>query len=109
MASGLRSKESIATGIARSIRGQIKRSLDDLDELNAEGAVHELRKRLKRTRALLRLVRAQIGDKAFHKLDACMRDSGHQVADLRDAEVLLSTLGGLKDVRGMRVSSDTVE
>lgn len=109
MAFGLRPKESIAKGIARSIRGQIKRSLDDLDDLNAEGSVHELRKRFKRIRALLRLVRPEIGDKAFRKLDACVRESGQQVAELRDADVLLSTLDGLKDISGLRVSSDTVE
>jgi CHAD domain-containing protein len=109
MAFGLRPKENIAKGITRSIQSQIKRSLSDLDDLNAEGSVHELRKRFKRIRALLRLVRSQIGDKAFRKLDACVRESGRKVADFRDADVLLSTLDGLRDANGIRVRSDTAE
>lgn len=52
--------------------------------------VHQLRKHLKKTRGLLRLVRPVFPD--FAPANAALRDGARHLADLRDAEVRLATL-----------------
>lgn len=56
-------------------------------------AVHEIRKSVKKLRALLRLVRPGLGDHA--RLDRRLRDAGRHVSALRDADVLMETLDAL--------------
>ncbi|MEA2140215.1 MAG: hypothetical protein QOC91_314, partial [Solirubrobacteraceae bacterium] len=58
-------------------------------------AIHEVRKALKRLRALLRLVRDELGERAYARESALVRRAGKRLAQARDAEVLLSTLDDL--------------
>jgi CHAD domain-containing protein len=102
MTFALRSEEPIAKGLKRSLRSDIKRALRELDGLNSEGLIHELRKRIKRMRALLRLVRHDIGTKAFRCIDTRFQKAGKQLAELRDAEVLRTTADKLKNDRVVR-------
>ncbi|MCW3057232.1 MAG: domain containing protein, partial [Solirubrobacterales bacterium] len=60
-----------------------------------EKAVHEIRKALKRLRALVRLLRHELGEEAFARESAALRDAGRRLAGARDAEVLLDTLDSL--------------
>jgi CHAD domain-containing protein len=76
MAFGLRTKESISAGLTRSVQSELKRALREVNELNAEGTVHAIRKRIKRIRALVRLVEDDIGEKPFAKIDARLQESG---------------------------------
>ena len=57
--------------------------------------VHETRKALKRLRALLVLLRAQLGSKRYAREKAALRDCGRRLAGARDAEVMLGTLDSL--------------
>lgn len=57
------------------------------------GAVHDSRKRVKKLRALLRLVRAGFPDGAAE--NAVLRDAAGGLSALRDAEVMLATHDGL--------------
>jgi CHAD domain-containing protein len=109
MTFALRSKEPIAKGLVRSIGSDIKRALRELDSLNAEETIHELRKRLKRMRALIRLVRHDIGSKAFRLIDDRLQHSAKQLTDLRDAEVLVQTVDELKNDRGVRIGPNAFQ
>jgi len=60
-----------------------------------EKAVHETRKALKRLRALLRLLEHELGEKAFARENAALRDIAGRLSGARDAEVMLDTLDAL--------------
>jgi CHAD domain-containing protein len=109
MTFALRSGESISKGLKRSLVSDLKRALREVDALNSEGHIHELRKRIKRMRALLRLVHQNIGSQAFHCVDARLQKAGKQLAELRDAEVSLTTLEGLKNDRVVRIQPKAVQ
>jgi CHAD domain-containing protein len=57
--------------------------------------VHETRKALKRLRALLVLLRAELGPKRYAREKAALRDCARRLAGARDAEVMLGTLDSL--------------
>jgi CHAD domain-containing protein len=74
---------------------------DALEELTGphpgprDGAVHEARKSFKKVRAVLRLVRPVIGEKTYREENACFRDAGRPLTEVRDAKILIETLDGL--------------
>lgn len=57
--------------------------------------VHDTRKVLKRLRALLVLLRAEVPTKRYARESAALRDCGRRLAGARDAEVMLGTLDSL--------------
>ncbi len=59
--------------------------------------VHELRKQLKKMRALLRLIRIPIGNSKYKSCNYFFRDFGREFGDARDAKVRVGTLQSLKE------------
>ena len=96
---GLRSRERAADGLRRMALAQLDLAIETLGPAGGraldERAVHETRKALKRLGALLRLLRADIGEQAFARERDVVRDAGRALAGARDAEVMLATLDGL--------------
>jgi CHAD domain-containing protein len=84
-------------------RCAIERIEDALGQLDTgrtddpEGAVHEARKDIKKTRALLRLYRSSLGDATYRNENRALRDAGRALSGMRDADVLLETIGGLAE------------
>lgn len=76
-------------GAVAQLMGETDDSIDD--------AVHDARKRFKKTRALLRLVRDEIGDEVYRCENAFFRDAGRVLSPLRDGQVLVATLDGLSE------------
>lgn len=66
--------------------GQDVDAREDFDD-----AVHELRKSLKRSRAVLRLVRGPLGDYRYRQENTALRDTGRLWGPTRDAAVLVET------------------
>jgi CHAD domain-containing protein len=100
----LKSGEPLPEGIARIARGRIDHALDELrgkTESTPEEAVHEARKDLKKLRALLRLVRGELGESTFAREGVCFRDAGRELAAARDSDVMLATLKGLDIPAGL--------
>lgn len=62
------------------------------DETILDSKVHLARKAFKRTRAILRLVRPEIGDSVFRKSNDTVRDQARLLSELRTARVLVGTL-----------------
>jgi CHAD domain-containing protein len=94
----LRAGEAVPRGIARIARGRIDHALDELQgrtDSSPEEAVHEARKDMKKLRAVVRLVRADIGDHVYRRENECFRDAGQELSGVRDADVMLSTLAKL--------------
>lgn len=59
-------------------------------------AIHESRKCFKRVRALLRLVRAGIGEAVYARENAAFRDIADLLASSRDRHVLLQTIASIE-------------
>jgi hypothetical protein len=59
--------------------------------------VHESRKAFKRSRAVVRLVRDEIGDDAYRRENTAYRDMGRRLSAARDARVLVEVLDDLVD------------
>ncbi len=95
----LKHEEGTAQGIERIALGRIDDALEqlrDFDERPAE-SVHEARKDLKKVRSLLRLVRDDIGEKAYARENRRFRDAGRRLSRTRDAEVKLQTIAALQE------------
>jgi CHAD domain-containing protein len=75
----------------------------DLDE-----AAHDARKRCKKMRALLRLVRKDLGRRVYRKNNASLRDAARTLSRVRDAWVLLEALDRLVEGAGDELSADSV-
>ncbi|HTX34270.1 MAG TPA: CHAD domain-containing protein [Bryobacteraceae bacterium] len=60
-----------------------------------EDSVHGVRKSIKKTRALLRMVRPELGD-FFPEENFRLRDIGRKLSDLRDAGALIGTVNHLR-------------
>jgi CHAD domain-containing protein len=61
-------------------------------------AVHEARKSIKRVRALLRLIRFEVGEKVYQFENTWMRDTARLISDVRDASVMVHAM---EDVSGI--------
>ena len=97
MAFRLRKNESASAGVRRVAR----EVLDDAVERagagrGSEEGVHEVRKGLKKFRALLRLVREEIGEDVYDRENAAARDLGRKLSAARDASVRVSALEKLR-------------
>ncbi len=89
--------------VRRVARGRIDHALDELrgeSDSTREEAVHEARKDMKKLRALLRLVRGELGDRVYAFENTCFRDTARELSGVRDADVMLVTLGDLEERYG---------
>jgi CHAD domain-containing protein len=96
MAFQLKANEPVGKGVKRIVRKQIDRALEELRSRGArDEAVHDARKGFKKVRAVLRLVRDELGDKVYRQENACFRDAGRPLTEVRDAKILIETLDKL--------------
>jgi CHAD domain-containing protein len=87
--------DRIVDGVRRIVNEQIGEAVADLrgeTDGTRDAAVHETRKRCKRLRALLRLVRDQLGASVYRRENTALRDASRLLAPVRDAQVLVNTL-----------------
>src|SRR5262245_51916833 len=95
--------EPVPDEVRRVARGRIEHALDELrgrSDSTREEAVHEARKDMKKLRALLRLVRGELGERVYSAENACFRDIARELAGVRDADVMLATLTDLEERYG---------
>jgi CHAD domain-containing protein len=91
----LKQDEPIPDGVRRIARGRIDHAVDALADASEEG-VHDARKDMKKLRALLRLVRGEVGEKVFRREADTFRDAAQELSGVRDADVMLATLADLE-------------
>jgi CHAD domain-containing protein len=60
-------------------------------------AVHQARKHLKKSRALLRLVRSELGEATYRRENEALREAAAQLSATRDADVLVATVDKLAE------------
>ena len=100
MAFRLGFEEHPAAALRRCAREQLEEAIDQLERRRVEdpvGAVHEARKSLKKTRALLRLIQRDIPKGSYRRENRALRDAGRGVSEVRDADVMVETVDGLKE------------
>ena len=91
-------KESVDDGIERIVNEEIAQALEEIDTpgLERTEAIHEVRKRCKKIRGVLRLVRAQ-NEELYQRENGWFRDTAKGIAGLRDAEAMIETYDSLLD------------
>jgi len=86
----IKATESSAAGVKRIANEQLDRAIEEIDDssLTRHECVHQVRKRCKKLRGLLRLVRPELGAE-YSSENAWFRDSARELSQFRDAQALL--------------------
>ena len=94
----LKTDEKVEQGIQRMVKEQADKAIEALEnpEEDYHEAVHEARKRFKKIRALIRLVRSELGA-VYQEENTAYRDLGRQLSDLRDCTSMMETIKRLKN------------
>jgi CHAD domain-containing protein len=102
----LKADESVARGVRRLLRGEIDKAEQALTGTGDgdDSPVHDARKRFKKVRAVLKLARAALGEREYQCANARFRNAGRPLTEVRDAEVLVEALDGLKKRFGPEVA-----
>ena len=93
--------EPLPEALRRMTLGQLDLAIELLGGESTGGwtldkeAIHDTRKALKRLRALVRLLRAELGEQRYKREHAILRDAARRLAGARDAEVMVGTLDAL--------------
>jgi len=99
----LDNEKSLIKNINSIAYEEIDGCLNSLENLNIHEAIHDIRKRLKKLRALSRLVRDELGDKNYKTINTYFRDLGREISDLRDLTAHLETIDLLKERYGKHI------
>lgn len=100
MAYRFQRQESIDDGVRRIVSEQVEKAIGELkdESMDRAEAIHQVRKRCKKIRAVVRLIRPE-NESLYKQENAIFRDLAGDVSALRDLDVMIGTLDGLaKDV-----------
>jgi CHAD domain-containing protein len=100
MAYRLERGESVIAGLKRVVQDEFESAGTQLADssdakANRDEAIHEARKSIKKARALLRLVSAELGG-AYPRENVRLRDVARELSEFRDDFVLIETFDDLK-------------
>ncbi len=96
----LKTNEPLAGGIRRIAREQLESTLGQIGQVaggKEAAAVHSTRKHIKKQRALLRLIREQLGKEIFKEENDRLRGVARTFSGSRDARVQLQLLENLRE------------
>ena len=104
MAYRIKRKEHVGKGIRRILREQLRRAIDSARDREGvqEERVHDVRTRLKRSRAALELIARPAGKKVEKRTDRRLRNRGRRLARPRDVVVQAHTFR----ILGTRLSGE---
>lgn len=92
MAFKFKRKESTARALRRLCADRVEAALGHIDECEALDAVHDVRKEIKKLRALLRLMRPGLRRRDFSATVCDLKEAARQFGPARDAHVTLQAL-----------------
>ena len=98
MAFTLDPAKPIPKAVRKAADKQLRKIVEVLSgeaDLGPDEATHDARKRTKKLRALLRLVRPELGDDVYRRENRALRDAARRLSPVRDAWVLVEALDGL--------------
>ncbi len=107
----LHTGEPLASGLKRLGVAEIDTAVSGFydGEEAFRDAVHEGRKSMKRIRALLRLVRFEVGERVYQFENAVLRDTARLISEVRDAAVAVVALEDLRGIYRPVLAEDTFE
>lgn len=91
--------EPLPRAVHRVSIGLLNRAIVDLrphEDCSFDDGVHSARKRMKRLRAMLRLVRDDVGYRTYREENVALRDTARSMSSVRDGWVLVETLRRLR-------------
>lgn len=99
-------QESIATNVNRILAELVNAAIDALENPgeSREETVHGVRKRIKKVRALLRLIRRELDEDVFRRANSQFRSIGQQLSHIRDATVMMHTIEKLQQTHSAALS-----
>jgi CHAD domain-containing protein len=111
MAYRLSFADEVPNGVRQCAREQLADAVERLERASEDPvkAVHEARKDLKKTRALLRLVRPALGRTAYRRENDALRDIGLALSGARDADVRVATARKLAEHAAGRLPADVFD
>ncbi|HEY3931172.1 MAG TPA: CHAD domain-containing protein [Verrucomicrobiae bacterium] len=83
-------KESVRKAVRRICRERVHEALKCLRHTNHLECVHEVRKEIKKLRAILRLIRGEIGKGIYRRNTNALRTAANHLTAIRDAHVTLN-------------------
>lgn len=92
MVTGISPAEHVGDAVRRLAHRRLEPAVDALQgcsEADLDDVVHDVRKRCKRVRALLRLVRDDLGKDVYRQENRTLRDAARLLSPVRDAAVLV--------------------
>src|SRR5690349_10123617 len=106
MAYEIHREESIDGNINRILSEEVTAAIASLENPGQakEETIHGVRKRIKKIRALFRLVRSELKTEVFKQENTRYRNIGHQLSHLRDATVMIKTLEKLRQTNRSKIS-----
>jgi CHAD domain-containing protein len=111
MAYRLSIADDVPNGVRTCAREQLGGAVERLERAAEDPvlAVHEARKHLKKTRALLRIVRPALGKRAYRRESDALREAGLALSGARDADVLVQTAAKLAEHAAGRLPADVFD
>lgn len=99
MAYRIQDGEPVEDAVQRIAAEQVEKAVRSLQQRDGDlhEAVHDVRKRCKKIRGLLRLVRDPLGEDRYKSENRYFRDTARLLGPLRDSHVHLETVGLLLD------------
>jgi CHAD domain-containing protein len=93
----LDAQETVSSGVRRIAREQLDKALECTQPhaTSQDEAVHDIRVAFKKLRALLRLVSTKSKDSVLSRENACYRDAGRLLSEVRDTTAILAALDKL--------------
>lgn len=104
----LQPHEQIGPGLRRIALEQLDHARESLTHPGQRPyeAIHDARKRFKKIRAVLRLVRDEIGPDLYRQENVFYRDAGRRLAGVRESFVMIQTLDGVLAAYASEVDGD---
>jgi len=103
--------ETLGGGVKRVATEQFRLAAAgffDGEEVFAD-AIHEMRKSMKRVRALLRLVRGELGERIYHYENRYLADTARLMAAPRAATAMVLTIELIREIYGEFLAEGTFE
>lgn len=103
----LKGGESVRKGLKRIVTEQFRAAIDQLthSQTDLEESVHEVRKSIKKIRAILRLLRPTLGP-SYREENTALQEVGRTLSSVRDAHALLETFDELTEQYRDEVSEE---
>lgn len=89
--------DTVHAGLRQSARAHLDDAIEAAADPDLDEAIHEVRKALKKTRAIIRLARFSLGEDAYQRENRACRDIARRVSHARDTQARIETLDALVD------------